>query len=231
MSREPLILILLGAPGAGKGTYSKPLMETYQTPQISTGDMFRVHLKNGSPLGVEARTYMDRGALVPDSLVIRMVEERITQADCQNGFILDGFPRTVAQADALGELLAGKGLSLRCAVNLDVDRDILMKRLTGRRMCRGCARGNFNIFTLPPKVEGTCDYCGGELYQRDDDKEAVIVKRLETYQNQTQPLIEYYNAKGLLENVVSNSDIPAMLRKIVSIIESRAAQARRPVLV
>jgi len=231
MSREPLILILLGAPGAGKGTYSKPLMETYQTPQISTGDMFRVHLKNGSPLGVEARTYMDRGALVPDSLVIRMVEERITQADCQNGFILDGFPRTVAQADALGELLAGKGLSLRCAVNLDVDRDILMKRLTGRRMCRGCARGNFNIFTLPPKVEGTCDYCGGELYQRDDDKEEVIVKRLETYQNQTQPLIEYYNAKGLLENVVSNSDIPAMLRKIVSIIESRAAQARRPVLV
>ena len=231
MSREPLILILLGAPGAGKGTYSKPLMETYQTPQISTGDMFRAHLKNGSPLGVEAKTYMDRGALVPDSLVIRMVEERITQADCQNGFILDGFPRTVAQADALGELLAGKGLSLRCAVNLDVDRDILMKRLTGRRMCRGCARGNFNIFTLPPKVEGTCDYCGGELYQRDDDKEEVIVKRLETYQNQTQPLIEYYNAKGLLENVVSNSDIPAMLQKIVSIIESRAAQARRPVLV
>jgi adenylate kinase len=231
MSREPLILILLGAPGAGKGTYSKPLMETYQTPQISTGDMFRVHLKNGSLLGVEARTYMDRGALVPDSLVIRMVEERITQADCQNGFILDGFPRTVAQADALGELLASKGLSLRCAVNLDVDRDILMKRLTGRRMCRGCTRGNFNIFTLPPKVEGTCDYCGGELYQRDDDKEEVIVKRLETYQNQTQPLIEYYNAKGLLENVVSNSDIPAMLRRIVGVIESRAAQGRQPVLV
>ena len=231
MSREPLILIMLGAPGAGKGTYSNPLMETYQTPQISTGDMFRVHLKNGSPLGVEARTYMDRGALVPDSLVIRMVEERITQADCRNGFILDGFPRTVAQADALGELLAGKGLSLTCAVNLDVDRDILMKRLTGRRMCRGCARGNFNIFTLPPKVEGTCDYCGGELYQRDDDKEEVIVKRLETYQNQTQPLIEYYNAKGLLENVVSNSDIPAMLRRIVGIIESRAAQDRQPVLV
>ena len=231
MSREPLILILLGAPGAGKGTYSKPLMETYQTPQISTGDMFRAHLKNGSPLGAEAKTYMDRGALVPDSLVIRMVEERITQADCRNGFILDGFPRTVAQADALGELLAGKSLSLRCAVNLDVDRDILMKRLTGRRMCRGCARGNFNIFTLPPKVEGTCDYCGGELYQRDDDKEEVIVKRLETYQNQTQPLIEYYNAKGLLENVVSNSDIPAMLQKIISIIESRAALDRRPVLV
>ena len=141
MSREPMILILLGAPGAGKGTYSKPLMETYQTPQISTGDMFRVHLKNGSPLGVEANAYMDRGGLVPDSVVIRMVEERITQADCKNGFILDGFPRTVAQADALGALLAGKGLRLRCAVNLDVDRDTLMKRLTGRRMCRGCTRG------------------------------------------------------------------------------------------
>ncbi len=230
MSREPLILILLGAPGAGKGTYSKPLMETYHTPQISTGDMFRAHLKIGSPLGVEARSYMDRGALVPDSVVIRMVEERITQADCQNGFILDGFPRTVAQADALGQLLAGKGLSLRCAVNLDVDRDILMKRLTGRRMCRGCERGNFNIYTLPPKVEATCDYCGGALYQRDDDKEEVIVKRLETYQNQTQPLIEYYKAKGLLENVVSNGDIAAMLQKIISIIESRAVEARQPVL-
>jgi adenylate kinase len=230
MSREPLILILLGAPGAGKGTYSKPLMETYQTPQISTGDMFRTHLKNGSPLGVEAKAYMDRGGLVPDSVVIRMVEERITQADCRNGFILDGFPRTVAQADALDALLAGKGLRLRCAVNLDVDRDTLMKRLTGRRMCRGCTRGNFNIYTLPPKVEGTCDYCGGELYQRDDDKEEVIVKRLETYQEQTQPLIEYYRAKGLLENIVSNSDIAAMVQRIMSVVESRAAQDRQPVL-
>ena len=222
MSSRPMILILLGAPGAGKGTYSKPLMEKYQTPQIATGDMFRSHLKNGSPLGVEAKGYMDQGALVPDSLVIRMVEERISQADCQPGFILDGFPRTVAQADALGALLADRGLKVRCAVNLDVDRETLMKRLTGRRMCRSCDKGNFNIFTLPSKVEGICDYCGGELYQRDDDKEAVIVKRLETYQNQTQPLIEYYKGQGLLENIVSNGDIPAMLQKVIGIIESRA---------
>ena len=170
------------------------------------------------------------GALVPDSLVIRMVEERITQADCRNGFILDGFPRTVAQADALGELLANKGLDLCCAVNLDVDHDTLMKRLTGRRMCRGCQRGNFNIYTLPSQVEGKCDYCGSVLYQRDDDKEEVIVKRLETYQNQTQPLIEYYKAKGLLENIVSDGNIPAMLQRIVGIIESRTAQDRQPAL-
>jgi adenylate kinase len=222
MSSQPMILILLGAPGAGKGTYSKPLMEKYQTPQISTGDMFRAHLKNGTPLGTEAKGYMDKGALVPDSLVIRMVEERIAQPDCKNGFILDGFPRTVAQADALGALLASKGLKVRCAVNLDVDRETLMKRLTGRRMCRGCDKGNFNIFTLPPKAEGKCDHCGGELYQRDDDKEAVIVKRLETYDSQTQPLIEYYKGKGMLENIVSNGDIPTMLKKVIGIIESHA---------
>jgi adenylate kinase len=217
-----MILILLGAPGAGKGTYSKPLMEKYQTPQVSTGDMFRVNLKNGTPLGVEAKGYMDKGALVPDSVVIRMVEERIGQADCKNGFILDGFPRTVAQADALGELLSRKGLKVRCAVNLDVDRETLKKRLTGRRMCRGCDKGNFNVYTLLPKVAGKCDYCGGELYQRDDDKEDVILKRLETYDKQTQPLIAYYKGKGLLENIKSDGDIPAMLKKVIGIIESRA---------
>jgi adenylate kinase len=225
MSSEPVILIMLGAPGAGKGTYSKPLMEKYHTPQISTGDMFRAHLKDGSSLGVEAKAYMDKGNLVPDGLVIRMVEERITQEDCRDGFILDGFPRTVAQADALSALLARKGLKVRCAVNLDVDRDILMKRLTGRRMCRGCDKGNFNIYTLPPKVEGTCDYCGGELYQRDDDKEAVIVQRLETYQVKTQPLIDYYKAEGLLENIVTEGDISAMLQRIVTALESRAAHS------
>jgi len=214
--------ILLGEPGAGKGTYSKPLMEKYSTPQISTGDMFRAHLKNGSPLGVEAKGYMDKGALVPDSLVIRMVEERIGKDDCKNGFILDGFPRTVAQADALGALLESKGLKVRCALNLDVPRDVLMKRLTGRRMCRGCDKGNFNIYTLLPKVEGKCDYCGGELYQRDDDKEEVIVKRLSTYDQQTQPLIEYYKGKGMLENLQSDGDIPSMLKKVVALIEGRA---------
>jgi adenylate kinase len=217
-----MILIMLGAPGAGKGTYSKPLMEKYHTPQISTGDMFRAHLKSGSLLGLEAKGYMDSGALVPDSVVIRMVAERITQPDCKPGFILDGFPRTVAQADALEALLANRGLHLRCAINLDVDRETLLKRLTGRRVCRNCEQGIFNIYTRPPKVEGVCDYCGGELYQRDDDKEEVIVKRLETYENQTRPLIEYYRAKGLLENVVSTGDIPAMLQQIIGIIESRA---------
>jgi adenylate kinase len=165
---------------------------------------------------------MDKGALVPDSLVIRMVEERVQQEDCKNGFILDGFPRTVGQADALGELLAKLGLSVRCALNLDVEKEILMKRLTGRRMCRGCAKGNFNVYTLPPKVDGKCDHCGGELYQRDDDKEEVIVKRLDTYLNQTAPLIEYYKAKGLLENIKSDGDIPTMLKKVIGIIEARA---------
>ena len=215
-----LVLILLGPPGAGKGTYCKELKLRYNTPQISTGDMFRAAVKEGSEIGKLARTYMDRGALVPDSIVIGIVWDRIRQDDCAAGFILDGFPRTVDQADALVGLLYGVGKKLTVTLNLDVNKDILMQRLTGRRMCRSCDKGNFNVYTLKPKKEGVCDYCGGELYQRDDDKEAVILNRLQVYDQQTSPLISYYRNRGQLVDVQLQGEISDMLKRIYGIIDS-----------
>jgi adenylate kinase len=220
-----LVIVMLGAPGAGKGTYCKPLIERYGTPQISTGDMFRAAVKQSTPLGLEAKSYMDRGALVPDSVTIGLVRERIQQADCAKGFILDGFPRTVAQAEALESLLASLGTGLTAVIDLEVGREILMNRLTGRRMCRKCDRGNFNIYTLKPKVEGVCDFCGGELYQRDDDKEEVIAKRLSVYEAQTAPLISYYRDRGKLESLVFSGDIPSMVQNIAASIDRRRAAA------
>lgn len=217
---KPLVLIMLGAPGAGKGTYCKFLIERFKTPQISTGDMFRAAVKQGTPLGKEAKKYMDKGALVPDEVTIGLVKERVTQADCQPGFILDGFPRTVPQAEALDSLLSSLKLDLHVVINLIVDKDMLFKRLTGRRMCRGCSKGNFNVYTLPPKKEGVCDYCGGQLYQRDDDKEEVITKRLQVYESQTAPLVAYYQAKGKLIPMPSNGKVEEMTAKIISAIES-----------
>lgn len=226
MSENPLVLILLGAPGAGKGTYCKSLTERYGTPQISTGDMFRAAVKASSPLGVEAKSYMDRGALVPDEVTINLVKERVQQADCRAGFLLDGFPRTVSQAEALGGLLGSLGLHLGLVINLDVERELLMKRLTGRRMCRNCDRGNFNIYSLKPKAEGVCDYCGGPLYQRDDDKEEVITKRLAVYEGQTAPLIAYYSGKGKLVTLSFSGSVPSMVAQIVEAVEkSRSAAA------
>jgi adenylate kinase len=218
-----LVLILLGAPGAGKGTYCKELKQRYQTPQISTGDIFRAAVKEGTEIGHLAKAYMDRGALVPDTIVVGIVWDRIRQQDCSKGFILDGFPRTVDQADALVGLLYGIGKKLSVAINLDVDRQVLIQRLTGRRMCRSCDKGNFNVFTLKPKVDGVCDYCGGELYQRDDDKEAVILSRLKVYDEQTQPLIEYYQSRGQLETLKLEGGIEDMLKRIHGIIDSRRA--------
>jgi adenylate kinase len=220
MDAKPLVLIMLGAPGAGKGTYCKFLIERFKTPQISTGDMFRAAVKARTPLGVEAKKYMDQGTLVPDAVTIGLVKERVSQADCKPGFILDGFPRTVPQAEALDGVLKSLGLELKSVVNLIVDKDILFKRLTGRRMCRKCSQGNFNIFTLPPKKDGVCDYCGGELYQRDDDKEDVINKRLQVYENQTAPLVDYYQKKGKLIAMPSNGKIEEMTGKIIRAIES-----------
>ncbi|MES2201555.1 MAG: adenylate kinase [candidate division FCPU426 bacterium] len=224
MSNNGLVLILLGAPGAGKGTYCKELKTRYGIPQISTGDMFRAAVKEGSELGHQAVAYMDQGALVPDNLVIGLVRDRFNQPDCRAGFILDGFPRTVEQADALVGLLKGIQMPLPLVISLDVDKETLIRRLSGRRMCRSCDKGNFNVFTLKPKVDGICDYCGGELYQRDDDQESVILKRLAVYTEQTEPLIDYYAARNALHKLVLKGGIEDMLKTICGIIDGRAAK-------
>jgi len=190
-------LILLGPPGAGKGTQAKMLTDEFAIPQISTGDILRAAVKDGTPLGVKAKSFMDAGGLVPDEVVIGIVAERLQQDDCTNGFILDGFPRTVAQADALQANLEKMGKNLDSVVALQVDAEALVERLTGRRTCKACGRG-YHISFDPPVEQGRCDACGAELVQRDDDREETIRKRLDVYDEQTSPLINYYREAGLL---------------------------------
>ncbi|MGQ9570659.1 MAG: adenylate kinase [Thermodesulfovibrionales bacterium] len=211
-------LVFLGAPGAGKGTQAKKLVEKYGIPQISTGDILRAAVAAGTTLGKEAKSYMDKGELVPDSVVIGLVKERIAQDDCKKGYILDGFPRNTAQAEALDKVLAEMEAPLDAAVNVDVDRDILMKRLTGRRTCKNCQQ-MYNIYFSPPKKEGICDKCGGELFHRDDDKEETIRKRLEVYEAQTKPLIDYYSKKGILKSVSGTGSIEEIFNSICAIFK------------
>jgi adenylate kinase len=213
-------LVLLGAPGAGKGTQAKKLIERYSIPQISTGDILRKAVQDGTPLGKEAKSYMDRGELVPDNVVIGIIKERLTQEDCKKGYILDGFPRNVAQAKALDEMLLSLNSPLDYAISIDVPFDELMKRLTGRRTCKSCGQ-MYNIYFTPPKKNGVCDKCGGELYQRDDDKEETIRKRLEVYEAQTAPVIGYYREKGILKSVPGTGEIDDIFNKIISILEKR----------
>ena len=193
-------LILLGPPGVGKGTQAKLLIEKFSIPQISTGDILRAAVKELTPMGVKAKGFMDSGALVPDAVVIGIVEERLAQPDCSKGFILDGFPRTVAQADALDQVLSGMGRAIDHVVSLAVEKEELLKRLTGRRACPKCG-AVYHIEFAPPKAAGRCDACSGELFQREDDKEATILHRLSVYDEQTAPLIAYYASKGLLRSV------------------------------
>lgn len=211
-------LVFLGAPGAGKGTQAKKLVEKYGIPQISTGDILRAAVAAGTTLGKEAKSYMDKGELVPDSVVIGLVKERIAQDDCKKGYILDGFPRNTAQAEALDKVLAEMKAPLDAVVDVDVDRDILMKRLTGRRTCKNCQQ-MYNIYFSPPKKEGICDKCGGELFQRDDDKEETIRKRLEVYEAQTKPLIDYYSKKGILKSVSGTGSIEEIFNSICAIFK------------
>jgi adenylate kinase len=213
-------LVFLGAPGAGKGTQAKRLVEKYGIPQISTGDLLRAAVAAGTALGKEAKSYMDRGELVPDSVVLGMVKERLSQDDCKKGFILDGFPRNVAQAEALDKMLAEMNMPLDIALNLDVPFDDLMKRLTGRRTCKSCGQ-MYNVYYSPSKVEGKCDKCGGELFQRDDDKEETIRKRLEVYKAQTEPLIDYYSKKGILKSVSGTGSIDEIFNSICAILEKK----------
>ena len=212
-------LVLLGAPGAGKGTQAKKLIEKYSIPQISTGDILRKAVADGTPLGKEAKSYMESGGLVPDSVVIGLVKERIAQDDCKKGYILDGFPRTTPQAEALDKVLAEMKAPLDTALVVDVDMDILMKRLTGRRTCKNCQQ-MYNIYFGPPKKEGVCDKCGGELFQRADDKEETIKNRLDVYGKSTAPLIDYYGKKNILKSVQGMGSVDDIFNKVCKILES-----------
>jgi adenylate kinase len=212
-------LILLGPPGAGKGTQAKMLVEHFAIPQIATGDILRGAVQAGTALGMQAKSFMDAGALVPDEVVIGIVRERLQESDCQGGFILDGFPRTVAQADALQGSLAGLGRQLDKVISLTVDAEALVQRLTGRRTCRSCGRG-YHITFEPPRSAQLCDACGGELYQRDDDQEATIRRRLGVYAEQTSPLIAYYRAAGLLAELDGMQPIPVVQEQILGALQA-----------
>lgn len=206
-------LVLLGAPGAGKGTQAKKLIEKYSIPQISTGDILRQAVADGTPLGKEAKSYMDKGELVPDKVVLGLVEERIRKDDCKKGYILDGFPRNTAQAEVLDNILDSLKMPLTAALSVDVPKDDLMKRLTGRRTCRGCGQ-MYNIYFSPAKKESVCDKCAGQLYQRDDDKEETIRRRLDVYDKQTAPLIDYYSKKKILKSVGGTGSIDEIFAKV-----------------
>jgi adenylate kinase len=211
-------IILLGPPGSGKGTQALKLGEQYHIPQISTGDILRGAVKERTPLGVEAQGYMDQGKLVPDEVVVGIVRERLMAADCNGGFILDGFPRTLPQAEALDDTLQGMQRKIDHVISVEVDNEELLRRLTGRRTCRTCGTMYHLIFN-PPKKDGICDQCGGELYQRDDDQEATIRARLQVYEEQTAPLIAYYRNKGLVRSIDGVGAIEEIFQAIVKAIE------------
>ncbi len=210
-------IVLLGAPGAGKGTQAKKLIDKYGIPQISTGDILRKAVADGTPLGKEAKVIMDKGELVTDQIVIGLVKERLAHDDCKNGYILDGFPRTTPQAEALDSVLTDMGSPLDVALSVDVAKSELMQRLTGRRTCAGCQQ-MYNVHFSAPAKEGVCDKCGGELMQRGDDKEATIKNRLDVYEKSTAPLIDYYGKKGILKSVEGVGSIDDIFNKIVSIL-------------
>lgn len=211
-------IIMLGAPGAGKGTQAKRIASKYNIPHISTGDIFRANIKNGTELGKKAKVYMDQGLLVPDELVVDLIMDRFQEADCQNGYVLDGFPRTIPQAKALDEALAKNNDAMEYAIDVDVPDENIVNRMAGRRACVGCG-GTYHLETIPSKVEGICDTCGGELILREDDKPETVLNRLKVYHDQTQPLIEYYQGKGILKTVDGTKSPEAVLEDIIRIIE------------
>ncbi len=212
-------LILLGPPGAGKGTQATGIVEKYKIPHISTGDIFRKNIKEGTELGKKAQEYMDQGLLVPDELVVEIVKSRLLEEDCKTGFLLDGFPRTVIQAEALDKVLSETKMNLDQVVNIEVDKSILVGRAVGRRICKDCG-ATFHIEFNPPKVENKCDICEGELYQRADDNEETVSKRIQVYLDQTKPLIDYYSKKGIISTINGEQSIEKVFEDITSALGS-----------
>lgn len=210
-------IVMLGAPGAGKGTQAKMIADKYQIPHISTGDIFRANISNGTELGKKAKTYMDQGLLVPDELVVDLVVDRVQQDDCKKGYILDGFPRTIPQAEALTEALKKLGEKVDFAINVEVPDENIVKRMSGRRACVSCG-STYHIVYNPTKVEGVCDKCGNELILREDDKPETVKKRLDVYHEQTQPLIEYYTNEGVLVEVDGTKDMKDVFSASVDIL-------------
>ena len=210
-------IIMLGAPGAGKGTQAKNIAAKYDIPHISTGDIFRANIKNGTELGNKAKTYMDQGLLVPDELVVDLVVDRVQQDDCKNGYVLDGFPRTIPQAEALDKALAALGDKVDYAIDVNVPDENIVNRMGGRRACVGCG-ATYHLVYAPTKTEGICDVCGKELILRDDDKPETVQKRLNVYHEQTQPLIDYYTEAGILKTVDGTVDINDVFAAIVEIL-------------
>lgn len=210
-------VVMLGAPGAGKGTQAKKIAAKYNIPHISTGDIFRANIKNGTELGKKAKTYMDQGLLVPDELVVDLVVDRVNQEDCADGYVLDGFPRTIPQAEALTKALASQGRKLDYAIDVDVPDENIVRRMSGRRACVGCG-ATYHLEYAPTKKEGICDVCGGELILRDDDKPETVEKRLGVYHEQTQPLIDYYTNAGILKRVDGTVDIEEVFQAVVQIL-------------
>ena len=217
MEKIIMKIIMLGAPGAGKGTQAKKIAKKYQIPHISTGDIFRANIKNGTELGKKAKTYMDQGLLVPDELVCDLVVDRVQQEDCKEGYILDGFPRTIPQAESLDKALAALGEAVDYAINVEVPDENIVTRMGGRRACVGCG-ATYHLVYAPTKVEGVCDACGAELILRDDDKPETVQKRLGVYHEQTQPLIDYYNKKGILKEVDGTMDMEDVFQAITAIL-------------
>ncbi|WP_417898349.1 adenylate kinase [Bacillus haimaensis] len=210
-------LVLMGLPGAGKGTQAERIVEKYNIPHISTGDMFRAAMKEGTELGLKAKSFMDQGQLVPDEVTIGIVRERLEKEDCQNGFLLDGFPRTVPQAEALEQMLEDLGRKIDYVINVNVDQSILMERLTGRRICKDCG-STYHLVFNPPSEEGVCDKCGGELYQRADDNEETVGNRLEVNVKQSKPLLDFYEGKGYLRNIDGQQPIGEVFTDIEKLL-------------
>ncbi|MFS0840739.1 adenylate kinase [Paenibacillus sp. 1P03SA] len=214
-------VLFMGPPGAGKGTQAEKIVSEFQIPHISTGDAFRLAMSQGTPLGIEAKSYVDQGKLVPDEITNGIVRERLQQPDCDKGFLLDGFPRTIAQAEALDEILQSLGKRIDHVINLKVDRSFLLARLTGRRICKSCG-ATYHVIFNPPKQEGVCDKCSGELYQRSDDTEEKVGTRLDEYTSKTAPLLEYYEKRNVLREVDGEQDIEDVTSQISSLLRGHS---------